>query len=314
MQIVKSINKIKHIEDSVVTIGNFDGLHKGHQKLIKKIVDYGLKNNIKSVVFTFENHPANYFKENSIKNIITNEEKEERIKSLGVDIIINVKFDDYMANISSDDFVKNILVDKLGVNRLIVGHDFTFGKNKEGNINTLEDFSKKYSFKLEIVKPIKINKIRVSSTYIRELIKSGQVNLIKEYLGYNYDLKGIVIHAKQLGRTIGFPTANINCNNESLVPKCGIYATKVQILNRTYLGATNIGYNPTVNGDKLSIETHILDFDEDIYDEIIKIEFLERIRDEKKFSSLDDLKNQLEKDTRYVFENYICKIKEYMIY
>ena len=166
----------------------------------------------------------------------------------------------------------------------------------------------KYGFELEIVNPIKVNDIRVSSTYIRQLVAEGSVDKVNKYLGYHCEIKGNVIKGKQLGRTIGFPTANIEINDDLLIPNNGIYATKVYVHNDVYYGATNIGYNPTVNGDKLSIETNILEFDEDIYGQVIKIEFLERIRDEKKFNSLEELKAQLKKDTDYVYKNYVCKI------
>lgn len=309
MIIIKSINDIDNIDRSVVTIGNFDGLHKGHQVLIKEAVQFANKKNIKSVVFTFENHPANYFAKKTIKNIITNNEKINRMKSLGVDILVIIPFNGYMTKISPIEFVKDILIKKLGARKIIVGHDFTFARRKEGNVKLLKELSSKYGFELEVVNPIKINDLRVSSTYIRQLVAEGSVDKVNKYLGYNCEIKGNVIKCKQLGRKIGFPTANIEVNDDLLIPKNGIYATKVYIHGNVYYGATNIGYNPTVNGDKLSIETNILEFDEDIYGQVIKIEFLERIRDEKKFNSLDELKAQLKKDTDYVYKNYVCKNK-----
>lgn len=307
METIKSINEIERIEKSVVTIGNFDGLHNGHQVLINKAVDYAKENCINSIVFTFENHPVNFFRHSTIKKIITNKEKTKRIKDLNVDIMISIPFDEYMTRITAEDFIKQILVEKLGAKKIIVGYDFTFARNKEGNTKVLEALAKKYGFTVEIVKPIKINNVRVSSTYIRNLITQGNVSKVKEYLGYNYEIEGEVIHSRKIGRTIGFPTANININEDTLVPRRGIYATKVYVNNNIFYGATNIGFNPTVNGDKLSIETHILEFDDDIYGKIVKVEFLERIREEKKFGSLEELKNQLKKDTKFVYEKYICK-------
>lgn len=306
---IKSIKEIVNIKKSVITIGNFDGLHKGHQVLIKKAIESAKKRNVESVVFTFENHPANYFAKTPIKNVITNEEKIKRLEDLGVDYVISIPFDEYMTKISALEFVKSILLNKLGAIKIVVGHDFTFAKNKEGDTKLLEELSLQYGFDLEVIMPIKVNDIRVSSTYIRNLVAEGSVCKVKEYLGYNCEIKGNVIKCKQLGRTIGFPTANIEVDEDTLIPKNGIYATKVHIDEQVYYGATNIGYNPTVNGDKLSIETNILNFNEDIYGKDIKVEFLERIRDEKKFSSLDELKSQLKKDTDYVFKKYICKNK-----
>lgn len=309
MIIIKSINDIDNIYKSVVTIGNFDGVHKGHQVLINEAVQFANKRNLKSVVFTFDNHPANYFEKKHVKNIITNNEKINRIKNLGVDILVIIPFDSYMTKISPIEFIKGVLIDKLGARKIIVGHDFTFARRKEGNTKLLKEMSSKYGFELEIVNPIKVNDIRVSSTYIRQLVAEGSVDKVNKYLGYHCEIKGNVIKGKQLGRTIGFPTANIEINDDLLIPNNGIYVTKVYVHNDVYYGATNIGYNPTVNGDKLSIETNILEFEKDIYGQIIKIEFLERIRDEKKFNSLEELKAQLKKDTDYVYKNYVCKNK-----
>ena len=309
MIIIKSINEIDNISKSVVTIGNFDGVHKGHQVLIKKTVKFANENNLKSIVFTFENHPINYFKNKKIKNIITNSEKISKIKKLGVDILIMIPFDSYMTKISPLEFIKEILIDKLDAKKIIVGHDFTFARRKEGNIKILKEMSFKYRFDLEIVNSIDINDIRVSSTHIRQLVDNGDVDKVNNYLGYNFLIKGKIIKGKQLGRTIGFPTANIKINDDLLIPKKGVYVTSVYIDDNIYYGATNIGYNPTVKGESLSIETNILEFSEDIYGKIIKLEFLERIRDEKKFNSIDELKLQLKKDTDYIYKNYICKNK-----
>lgn len=309
MIIIKSINEIDNISKSVVTIGNFDGVHKGHQVLIKKTVKFANENNLKSIVFTFENHPINYFKNKKIKNIITNSEKISKIKKLGVDILIMIPFDSYMTKISPLEFIKEILIDKLDAKKIIVGHDFTFARRKEGNTKILKEMSFKYRFDLEIVNSIDINDIRVSSTHIRELVDNGDVDKVNKYLGYNFLIKGKIIKGKQLGRTIGFPTANIKINDNLLIPKKGVYVTSVYIDDNIYYGATNIGYNPTVKGESLSIETNILEFSEDIYGKIIKLEFLERIRDEKKFNSIDELKLQLKKDTDYIYKNYICKNK-----
>ena len=309
MIIIKSINEIDNISKSVVTIGNFDGVHKGHQVLIKKTVKFANENNLKSIVFTFENHPINYFKNKKIKNIITNSEKISKIKKLGVDILIMIPFDSYMTKISPLEFIKEILIDKLDAKKIIVGHDFTFARRKEGNTKILKEMSFKYRFDLEIVNSIDINDIRVSSTHIRQLVDNGDVDKVNKYLGYNFLIKGKIIKGKQLGRTIGFPTANIKINDDLLIPKKGVYVTSVYIDDNIYYGATNIGYNPTVKGESLSIETNILEFSEDIYGKVIKLEFLERIRDEKKFNSIDELKLQLKKDTDYIYKNYICKNK-----
>ncbi|MDB0440720.1 bifunctional riboflavin kinase/FAD synthetase [Clostridioides difficile] len=307
MVIIKSIAEIANIKESVITIGNFDGIHKGHQVLIKKAVEYAKKENIQSIVFTFANHPVNYFRPNSTKNIISNEDKIKLLEELGIDIVVIIPFDEYMTKIPAKDFVEEILVKKLKAKKIVIGHDFTFARAKEGNVNLLKSLEDEFGFEVEIIKPIKINDVRVSSTYIRSLVSQGDMTNVKEYLGRNYRLEGCVIHSKHLGRTMGFPTANIDLKNNMLVPKRGIYASIVHIGDEVYFGATNVGYNPTVNGKSLSIETNILEFNRDIYGKNIIVEFLERIRDERKFNSIDDLKNQLSNDTNYVYENYVCK-------
>lgn len=307
MTIIKSLDEVINVENTVVTIGNFDGIHKGHIKLIKEAVKEAKTKNYKSVVFTFENHPMRYFRADSIKHIITNEEKVKIFKDLGVDIVFMIPFDEYMTKISATDFVKTILHEKLKCKMVIVGHDFTFARNKEGNASLLESLGKNYNMKVKVIEPIKIKGRRVSSSYIRNLINDGNVSEIKDFLGRNYFLEGEVIHARKIGRTIGFPTANLKAEDKLIIPKNGIYAVKVYIKNKVYYGATNIGYNPTVNGKALSIETNIIDFDEEIYGEIIKVEFLDRIRDEKKFNSLDELKSQLRKDVNFVYKKYVYK-------
>lgn len=307
MTIIKSLDEVLNIENTVVTIGNFDGIHKGHTKLIEEAVKEAKLNNYKSVVFTFENHPMRYFRANSIKNIIVNEEKIKIFKELGVDIVFMIPFDEYMTKISPKDFVKEILHEKLKCKKVIVGHDFTFARNKEGNASLLKTLGKNYDMNVKIIEPIKIRGRRVSSSYIRKLIDEGDVSEIKEFLGRNYSIEGEVIHAKKFGRTMGFPTANLKVDDKLIIPKNGIYAVRVYVKNKVYYGATNIGYNPTVNGKSLSIETNIIDFDKDIYGEIIKVEFLDRIRYEKKFNSIDELKSQLSKDVHFVCKKYVYK-------
>ena len=307
MIIINSLNEIKRFDKSVVTIGKFDGIHKGHTVLIEKSVEYAKKENLNSIVFTFKNSPVSYFSNIVTREIITEREKMDKLKSLGVNVVIDIPFNEEMANISAENFVKEILIDKLNVKKLIIGHDFAFAKNREGTPAVLEILGKKYGFTVDVIKPVTINDIRVSSTYVKDLVYSGRVEEVKNYLGRNYFIEGEVIHAKKLGRTIGFPTANIKLQENLVIPKRGIYATKVYIGNEIYLGATNIGYNPTVNGEKMSIETNILEFDKDIYGKTIKLEFLERIRDEKKFKDLNELKIQLKMDTNYIYKKYICK-------
>lgn len=307
MIIINSLKEMKSFDKSVVTIGKFDGIHKGHEVLIQKTVEYSKKEKLTSIVFTFKNSPVSYFSNIVTREIITETEKMKKLKSLGVDVVIDIPFNQDMANITAEDFVKKILVDKLNIKKLIIGHDFAFAKNREGTPPILKILGKKYGFTVEIVQAVVVNEVRVSSTHVKDLIYGGRVEEIKKYLGRNYTIEGKVIHAKQLGRTIGFPTANLKLQENLIIPKRGIYATKVYIGEEVYIGATNVGYNPTVNGDKMSVETNILQFNKDIYGKTIKLEFLERIRDEKKFKDLNELKIQLKMDTNYIYKKYICK-------
>lgn len=305
MLVFNSIDEIDISCDTCVTIGNFDGVHKGHQTLMKKAIEYSKLNNLKSVVFTFANHPVNYFKPGYVKNIITYDEKKKLLEDLGVDVLVNIPFGVEMTEISAENYVQNILIDKLHVKKLIVGHDFTFARKREGNVDVLKKLSIEKGFELEIVTPVLIDGKRVSSTDIRAMIAEGDVSGAEKLLGRYFAVEGIVIRARQIGRTIGFPTANLDVDKNMVVPQKGIYATIAKIDDRVFCGATSIGTNPTVNGKGLSIETYILDFDEDIYDKRLRIEFVERMRDEIKFDNVEGLKEQLTKDVEYVRKNYV---------
>lgn len=286
-----------------VTIGNFDGIHRGHQELIKESVDFSKKNGFKSVVFTFANHPANYFKPGHVKKIVNNKDKMDVMKSLGVDIYLNMPFDDRMTKISAEEYVKDILLHKLHAKKVVIGHDFTFARKKEGNADTMSYLGKKYGFDVEVVSPVKVDGERISSTSIRKLIESGEVDEANRLLARRFSVEGEVIHARQLGRTMGFPTANILYDKDMVIPAIGVYATAVEVDKKLYMGATSVGKNPTVTDeDKITIETYILNFDEDIYGKILKVGFVKRLRGEIKFSGLDELRNQLDKDVVNVKE------------
>lgn len=309
MKVIKAIKDIDIEFDTVVTIGNFDGVHKGHQVLIEKTATYAKARGIKSAVFTFLNHPINYFVPEKVKNIFDEKEKERLIEGFGIDYLIDIPFDKAMTQISAEQFIVKILKDKIHAKKIVVGHDFTFARNKEGTVDVLREIGHEYGIEVEIVQPIKINGIRVSSTFIRELISEGRVDEIPQYLGTPYVIEGEIIHGKANGRKMGYPTANISLKDQIINPKNGIYASRVIINGKKYFGATNVGMNPTVNGKYLSIETNILDFDEDIYGKRVRIEFLEKIRDEKKFESLDELRKQLDLDTGFVRQKYLSNNK-----
>lgn len=284
-----------------VALGNFDGLHIGHVKLINETIKSAKSNEIKSMVYTFKNHPLSIIDKEAIpKLLMDNDTKIKYLKEIGIDIVNLVPFDkDYM-NIPPKKFIE-LLIKHYNVKGITVGFNFKFGKNNLGNVELLKELSNKYGFELLIVDPIKKDDKIVSSTYIRNLISSGEIYKANKLLYTNFFLEGYVVKGKRLGNKIGFPTANLEFNKNMIVPKVGVYYTKVEYENKIYKAITNIGYNPTVDGKNLTIETHILDFHENIYSKNIKINFVKRIRDEIKFSNLNNLIKQLNKDKNFAY-------------
>lgn len=306
MIVFNKLDEINISYSTCITIGNFDGVHIGHQTLISKTVEYARSMGLKSAVFTFSNHPVNYFIPDSVKNIITVQDKLKIIEAMGVDICVCIEFDSAMTMIDANDYIKKILLDKLHMKKLIVGHDFSFAKNREGNPAYLEDVKDDFGFELEIVAPILLNGTRVSSTDIRRKIMSGNVTSAAFMLNRFYSLEGRVIKGKQIGGSkLGYPTANLECDKNLVMPADGVYASIVEIDGRVYKGATSIGDNPTVDGDKTTVETYILDFDQDIYDKKIRVDFVELMRPMIKFETMEELTEQLRKDEEYVRDKYI---------
>lgn len=244
----------------------------------------------------------------AIKLLNTIDEKVFLIAKSGLDNLIIHPFDKAFSELTAEEFVKKILVEKLNIHKIIIGHDHRFGKNRNANIDDLIHFGEKYHFEVEQISAEEINEVSISSTKIRNALSEGNIDLVTEYLGYNYLLTGIVSHGKQLGRTIGFPTANIQIRETyKLIPKNGVYIAKSVINNKTVFGIMNIGVRPTVDGVTQTIEIHFFDFNEDIYDKQLVISILKRIRDEQKFESLDALKNQLALDKQASL-TYISKL------
>ena len=288
----------KPTKKTIVTLGTFDGVHIGHQKIIEKLLQNAKEYDCESLILTFFPHPRMVLQEGSdIKLLNTIDEKSVLLDKLGLDNLIIHPFDKEFSQLSAEEFVKTILVDTFNIQKIIIGYDHRFGRNRTANIDDLILYGEKFGFEVEQISAQEINEVSISSTKIRNAILDGNMALSNEYLGYNYNLSGIVSQGKQLGRTIGFPTANLKIPEEyKLIPKNGVYIVK-SILNQiTVFGIMNIGVNPTVNGENLSIEVHFLDFDADLYDEKITISIIDRIRDEQKFESVALLKLQLEKD------------------
>ncbi len=293
--------------NNYIALGSFDGLHIGHLSLIYKVVEVATKNNGKSMVFTFTNHPKTLIdKENLPELLMDNDKKAEILRKHKVDILCFQKFDIEFMKMTPKEFIE-FLVFKYNVKGFIVGFNYEFGYKNLGNVELLKKLQSEYKYELYVMEPCMYNNAIVSSTRIRKSLENGDVLDANRMLGLPYTLNGKVIHGKKIGRTIGFPTANLKYNENLILPKIGVYYTNIKVNNNIYKGITSIGNNPTVGENKdLTIETYILDFDKDIYGESIEISFIKKIRDEKKFNSLETLKNQLAEDQSFaVNENYM---------
>jgi riboflavin kinase/FMN adenylyltransferase len=279
-------------------LGTFDGVHIGHRSILKKLNENTENGKFESVVLTFFPHPRIVLQGKSdLKLLNTINEKIDLLDKIGIQNLIIHPFDANFAELSAEEFVKTILVDQLHIQKIIIGYDHRFGKNRTTNIDDLTAFGLKYGFEVEQLSAQEINEISISSTKIRTALEDGEINLANEYLGYAYFLSGTVVKGKQLGRTIGFPTANIELEEAyKLVPKNGVYVVAAEIDEKTVYGMMNIGFNPTVHGKNRTIEVHFFDFDSDIYDSHIRVAILQRIRSEEKFESVELLTNQLKKD------------------
>ncbi|WP_179344419.1 bifunctional riboflavin kinase/FAD synthetase [Winogradskyella ursingii] len=294
-----------------LTIGTFDGVHIGHQKILKHIVRLSKDHNLKPVVLTLFPHPRMVLqKDKTIRLLNTIEERETLIKSFGIEEVIIKPFTKDFASMSAKDYVKNILVDELNAKQIVIGYDHKFGKNRSADINDLKRFSEIYNFSVKEISAEDIEDVTISSTKIRKALSNGQVALANSYLGYNYFMSGKVVKGKGLGKTINFPTANISVEEQyKLIPNNGVYIVKSLIEEKTVYGMMNIGTNPTVGGITNSIEVHFFDFNNNLYDNIVKIEFLKYIRKEDKFKNLEALKTQLTKDKKFALD-YIDSINE----
>jgi riboflavin kinase/FMN adenylyltransferase len=305
---LKTFSNIKEYNNkkSVVTIGTFDGVHIGHKKILERIIFNAKELNCESVVLTFFPHPRMVLQDNSVVQLLnTVDEKTLLLEKTGIDNLIIHPFNQEFSRLTAEEFVRQILVNQLNIRKIIIGYDHRFGRNRTANINDLIVFGEEYGFEVEQISAQEINDNAVSSTKIRNAILEGNITLANNYLGYNYFFSGIVVKGKQLGRTIGFPTANIKINEDyKLIPKNGVYIIKSNYDKKTIFGLMNIGTRPTVEGTNQTIEVFFLDFDKTIYDETLTIEIIEFIREEQKFDSLNDLKSQINEDKNFAL-NYI---------
>ena len=284
-------------QDSCITIGNFDGVHRGHQFIIKELVHRGFVNEVPVVVVTFFPNPADFFSPSKRPYYLTSPaEKTALLKTLGVDEVVTFQFDRDFANLTAEAFVA-ALKEKLGLKVLLVGYDFAMGKNRQGTIPVIRELGKTYGFELEVLSPVEFGGGEISSTRIRQALDAGDVRLAAEMLGRPYVVSGRVTHGSDRGSRIGLPTANIDHWPLKLLPAIGVYATRPVLNGKTYYGITNVGLRPTFESQEHpNVETHILDFDGNIYGEKLELQFVEKIRDEQKFSGVEAFLAQIERD------------------
>ena len=301
MKIYKSIDEYNESKSSVVTIGTFDGVHKGHQKVFDKVINASKLSNLSSVVLTFFPHPRIILnKYNDVKMIDTLDEKIDHLEKIGIDHLIIHPFDKKFSLLSADQFIKEYLVDKLKLKHIIIGYDHRFGKGREASITDLKKYSSEFNFVVDEIDAQEIEKIAISSTKIRKSINEGDLETTRVYLGRFFSLTGKVVKGDGLGKQIDYPTANIKIEeNYKIIPKDGVYYIKTTIDNKLYNGMMNIGHRPTIGSKEKSIEVNLFNFNRDIYDKIISINVIKKIRDEKKFSSIEALKAQLAKDQEH---------------
>jgi len=287
----------------VLTIGTFDGVHIGHQEILKRLIEVAKEIEGESLLFTFFPHPREVVFPNNhgLKMITSQDEKMKMLESLGVDNVLLFPFTKEFSNLSAEDFVKKILVDEIGISKIIIGYDHQFGNNREGNIALLKKLGIQYDFEVEEIPAQDIDNVNVSSTKIRKALEVGDMACVSQYLGRAFELNGTVVAGNKLGREIGFPTANIEIEDtKKMLPKNGVYVVRVYLGDKSFKGMMNIGFNPTHNlKSETSVEVHIHDFNADIYGEKIQVEVLKKIRDEQKFSDLEELKVQLKKDEAF---------------
>ena len=301
MKIFNNIQSYSPEKESILTIGTFDGVHIGHNKILTKLVEESKKNNLSSLIMTFFPHPRMVLqKSQEIKMINTIDEKIHLFEKTGVDNLIIQPFDENFSKIRAKEFVEEILVKKLKIKHIIIGYDHRFGKDREASVDDLKKFGLNYMFTVEEIAAQEIHSIAISSTKIRNAILKGEIKKCNEYLGRNFMLTGEVVHGDGLGKKINFPTANIEIpETYKIIPKNGVYLVKAIINSEIYFGMMNIGVRPTIGGKNKSLEIHFFNFKDNIYNKTISVEIICKIRDEEKFSSIDELKIQLKKDEQF---------------
>jgi len=305
LKVHTDIDQFDPLNKSFVTTGTFDGVHLGHLVILKKLIKQAKEEGGESVLLSFHPHPriVLFPDDTSLKLLTTQDEKAKLLETIGLDHLVIQKFTTEFSRTTAYKYVRDILVGKLGVYKLIIGYDHQFGRNREGSIEQLNELTPLFNFKIEEIPPQDIDNVRISSTKIRAALNNGDVETAERYLGYSYGLSGEVVKGNQLGRQIGYKTANVRVNNKrKLIPGNGVFAVIITLGKVEYQGMMNIGRRPTIeNPDAgITLEVHIFNFDEDIYNKDINVKFIKRVRDEKKFDSLDELKEQLKIDKKEI--------------
>ncbi len=299
LKIFKNFKDYHSEKPLALSLGMFDGVHLGHRYIIDELKKVGSENDLETSVLTFWPHPRFVFNpDEELKLLNTIEEKKILMEKYGISNLFLKEFDEEFRNLTGEEFVLQILIEKLNVKYLIIGYDHSFGKNKSGNFELLQKLSAELDFEVEQMEAINIHENNISSTKIRNALLSGNIREANEMLGYAYPVSGTVVHGKKLGRTIGYPTANIETETIKLLPKKGAYIVEVLVNDRQYRGMLSVGTNPTVNGEKVTVEVYILDFEGDLYDEKITVKFRDFLHEEIKFESLEKLIERLDEDKR----------------
>ena len=309
MRVFHDLNNLPAFKNSVITIGTFDGVHKGHQKLVERINFLAKQNEGESIIITFHPHPRIVInpQDKTLRLLNTIEEKIALLEEYGVDNLVIVPFSRDFSEQAAEDYISNFLVKNFHPKNIVIGYDHKFGRNRTGDFHLLEKMKVDFGYSMEEISKETLDDIGISSTKIRNSLQSGEIKLASELLGYNYRLSGTVVRGLQNGRKLGYPTANLQVNDiYKLVPKTGIYVVKVHVNAAVYKGMLSIGYNPTFEGKEQTIEVNILDFDKDIYGSSLTLEFVDYIRSEKKFDSIEALIDEIKNDelvTRAAFAN-----------
>ena len=302
MIVFNSLDEITGISGTVIALGNFDGVHLGHQELIGRGVKAARESGLKSAIFAFSNHPKDIVTGEKVRNILYQDEKISVIKDKGIDYMFNIPFDEDIQEMGAVEFIDKLLLAKLRMKTACCGFNYRFGRGASGNAEVLKKEGEGKRFGVHVIEPVTVNGELVNSSRIRELIESGDVSGAAEFIGRHYAVNGNVIIGNKIGRTIGFPTSNLACDESMVSPASGVYITYCIYNGNKYPGVTNVGVKPTLGEFSKNMETHIFDFNKELYGKTIRVEFLKKIRNEKKFGSIDELTWQIKKDCDMAIE------------